>query len=189
MGRPKHLLSAGGCTWLERTVGLLQQVTERTVIVGAGAVPDTLAHLPRLPDAPDAEGPMAGMLAAMRWAPRASWLIAACDLPDLSLVALHWLLGTRAPGVWATVPIHPDSERLEPLLAHYDFRARALLAQAAAEGNFCPLRITSHPSVASRRVPIDLAGAWWNANSETELSTRIQVSAYSGHPSRKETCQ
>ena len=122
LGQPKHLLEhPAGQTWLERTVGLLQQLTEQVIIVGAGELPHSLAGHMRLSDVPDADGPLAGILAAMRWAPRVSWLLAACDLPNLSLSALRWLLSTRAPGVWATLPRLSSQSAIEPLLAHYDF--------------------------------------------------------------------
>ena len=136
MGRPKHLLRKSGKTWLQRTVESLLPLTERVVVLGKGAVPDGLKCLVRLDDVPDAEGPMAGLLSAMRWAPRASWLVAACDLPDLMPEAMTWLLNTRRPGAWATVPM--VSGRPQPLLAHYDFRARCLLEDMAAVGGSAP---------------------------------------------------
>ena len=42
MGRPKHLIEAGGCSWLERTVTLLGHCVEQVVIAGPGDVPATL---------------------------------------------------------------------------------------------------------------------------------------------------
>src|SRR3972149_4034102 len=107
MGTPKHLLPcADGTrqTWLHRTVSLLQKVCQKVVLAGAGTVPDDLQQLPHMVDAMETEGPMAGLLAAMRWAPRASWLLTACDLPNLSCDALKWLAAQRRPGVWAVLP-------------------------------------------------------------------------------------
>ena len=165
MGTPKHLLLDGEVTWLERTVELLRQVSAGVIISGAGDVPGPLEGYVRLPDAPDAQGPMAGLLAAMRWAPRASWLVAACDLPQLSRDALEWLLSTRAPGVWATVPRRAGSPGAEPLLAHYDFRCRAALEQLAGSGTFRLSDIAGHSKVISPQVPAHLADAWRNVNS------------------------
>jgi len=164
MGAPKHLLESGGRTWLERTVEALRPLVERIIIAGAGDMPDALADVTRLPDVPDAEGPMAGILAAMRWAPWASWLVAACDLPNLSAEALEWLLATRAAGVWATVPHLTGARGVEPLLAHYDFRAGAILERLAAEGRFAPSLVAEHPKVAAPTPPSHLAPAWDNVN-------------------------
>jgi molybdopterin-guanine dinucleotide biosynthesis protein MobB len=164
MGRPKHLLQSGGRTWLERTVEVLRPAVERVVIAGAGDLPDALAGAMRLPDAPGIEGPMAGLLAAMRWAPWATWVASACDLPNLSAEAVGWLLSTRAPGVWATLPRLPGKGGVEPLLAHYDFRARAILERLAAEGRFAPRLAAEHPKVATPAPPPPLANAWINVN-------------------------
>jgi len=169
MGRPKHLLQSGGRTWLERTVEVLCPAVERIVIAGAGDVPDALAGAMRLPDAPGIEGPMAGLLAAMRWAPWATWLAAACDLPNLSADAVRWLLSTRAPGVWATLPRRGEGSGVEPLLAHYDFRARAILERLASEGRFAPSLAAEHPKVATLTPPSYLAPAWKNLNTPDDL--------------------
>jgi len=169
MGRPKHLLKSGGRTWLERTVEILRPAVEHIVIAGAGELPDALAGVTRLPDVPDAEGPMAGILAAMRWAPWATWLVAACDLPNLRPEALEWLLATRAAGVWATVPRFPGARGVEPLLAHYDFRAGAILERLAADGRFSPSLVAEHPKVAAPTPPSHLAPAWDNVNAPGDL--------------------
>jgi molybdopterin-guanine dinucleotide biosynthesis protein MobB len=169
MGRPKHLLRKDGGTWLERTVGLLRSKAQTVAVIGEGALPETLGDLVRLADAPDARGPMAGILAAMRWAPRASWLVAACDLPALSGEALDWLLATRAPGRWATLPRLEAAGRVEPLLAHYDFRARALLEELAAGGNFRLQDLSQARAVYTPSPPAGLAEAWRNVNTPEDL--------------------
>ncbi len=61
MGSPKHLLQLGEKTWLEHTVSVLDQASLETVLVGRGDIPASLQVRRRLPDAPDATGPMAGM--------------------------------------------------------------------------------------------------------------------------------
>jgi molybdopterin-guanine dinucleotide biosynthesis protein MobB len=169
MGAPKHLLRSAGRTWIERIVEVLRPAVEHIVIAGTGDVPDALAGVTRLPDVPDAEGPMAGILAAMRWAPWATWLVAACDLPNLSAEALEWLLATRAAGVWATVPLLAGARGVEPLLAHYDFRAGAILERLAAAGRFAPSRAAEHPKVAALAPPSHLAPAWDNVNTPGDL--------------------
>ena len=170
MGTPKHLLPKGGKTWLETTAELMSHHCRQTVISGTGDVPDSLAACPRLPDVPNAAGPMSGILAAMRWAPHASCLVAACDLPDMTEEALSWLLSTRTPGVWATVPRLPGSDRSEPLLAHYDFRSRRLFEDLALRGSFRLGAIASYPKVASPVVPPHLASSWHNVNAPGDLS-------------------
>ena len=53
MGEPKHLLRAGGQTWLEQTVATVGPHVAAVVLLGRGAVPAALADLPRLPDVPE----------------------------------------------------------------------------------------------------------------------------------------
>ena len=172
MGRPKHLLRDGGKTWLERTVESLAPVTERVVLAGSGTVPESLAPLTRLPDVPDAEGPVAGILACMRWAPWVTWLVAACDLPDLAPEALEWLLSTRRPGVWATLPRRTAGGPPESLLAHYDFRARAVLEDLVAAGRLAPSAAADHGKVVTPQVPRHLARAWAGVNTGPDLARR-----------------
>ena len=170
MGKAKHLLRRDGRTWLEHTVELLGQVCERVVISGSGEIPDELVDHPRLADTPDAQGPMAGLLSAMRWASQVSWLVAACDLPQMSLDALHWLLASRAPGVWATLPNLAGVSGVEPLLAHYDFRSRLLLEHLVAQGEFSISSLATHPKVISPAPPDKLSPAWHNINTLDELN-------------------
>ena len=169
MGTPKHLLQADGQTWVERTTALLRQTTCRVVLAGNGHVPASLAGQVQLADAPDVAGPMAGMLAAMRWAPRANWLMAACDLPLLSVDALEWLLAARRPGTWALLPRLDRSPGVEPLLAYYDFRARRLLEGVARRGSRRPADIIDNETVFCPPVPQALAGAWRNINTRDQL--------------------
>ncbi|MCG3179785.1 MAG: Molybdenum cofactor guanylyltransferase [Phycisphaerae bacterium] len=169
MGRPKHLIERDGRTWLARTVDVLRPLACEVVIVGRGDLPQSHAHLPRLPDAPGVAGPMAGVLAAMRWAPRSSWLVVACDHPDLSPSAVEWLLSTREPGVWATVPQAADGH-VEPLLAHYDFRARPIIEELARRGRSALRRVSEHPKARVIPPPPSLADAWADANTPADLA-------------------
>ena len=169
MGAAKHLLKSDGRTWLERTVEQLQGAAVETILLGRGEVPVSLAGMKRLADVPDASGPLAGILSAMRWAPRASWLIAACDLPLLSRAAVDWLLGCRRPGVWAVLPQLSGRPHLETLFSHYDFRARPPLEHLAAAGNFRMADLIHSAPVATPTPPPDLASAWANVNSPGDL--------------------
>lgn len=171
MGRPKHLLEYGGRTWLEHTIERVGSVAERVVIVGRGEIPAHLSSYTRLPDIPDVHGPMAGMLAAMRWTPDVSWLMCACDMPQISADALHWLLESRAPGVWATMPDLFDNGHVEPLLAHYDSRAHALFEDLLSRQVYGPSALAPHPKIATPVPPPQLLSAWRNVNSEAELAT------------------
>ncbi|MFC1489656.1 molybdopterin-guanine dinucleotide biosynthesis protein B [Candidatus Latescibacterota bacterium] len=173
MGKPKHLIADDGETWLEKIAELLKPVTQKIVISGAGVVPEELSGITRIPDVPNIKGPMAGILSSMRWEPYSSWLVVSCDLPDLSKDALKWLLSTRKPGVWATLPRLSESDNVEPLLAHYDFRAHHLLEKLAFDGEFSPSHISYSSKVINTSPPEGLTAAWNNINTNEERISQI----------------
>ncbi|MBT3201141.1 MAG: molybdopterin-guanine dinucleotide biosynthesis protein B [Phycisphaerales bacterium] len=169
MGTPKHLIETGGKTWLARTIENMAQTVSQVVISGAGEVPPELSDYIRLPDAPDARGPMSGLLSMMRWAPRASWLAAACDMPDATPEAFAWLASTRTPGKWATMPQLAGAKGVEPLLAYYNFRfANLIEAQSAAE-NHRLNDLAKNAEVSTPPVPTELTKSWRNANSPQDI--------------------
>ncbi|MDO9041863.1 MAG: molybdopterin-guanine dinucleotide biosynthesis protein B [Desulfocapsaceae bacterium] len=180
MGRPKHLLekeeSTAGSTWLEHTVGLLQPLIGKQIALsGGGLVPDSLAHLPRLPDIPEARGPLTGVLAAMRWQPAVSWLLIACDMPDISTEALTWLLAQRQPGYWGTVPRLQENGYVEPLLAHYDYRCGPLFEELLTSGSLRIGQIARQSKVDTPLVPEQIRSSWHNINTPQELARSRQV--------------
>jgi len=161
MGRPKHLLLKDGQTWLQRTASLLTTVSKQVVVAGGGELGD--CPLPRLPDVWGCRGPLAGILAVMRWQPWATVLVTACDLPELTAEALSWLLRQRRPGAWAVLP--KLEEYHQPLLALYDFRMRPALEDMAQAGIYRMSRLLDRSGVRVVSPPTELRGAWRNVNS------------------------
>ena len=168
MGTPKHLLRAGQRTFLEHVVAALEPCVSRLVLLGSGEVPEQCRHLTRLADPPGLAGPLAGMLAAMRWNRDVAWLIAACDLPLIRPEAVTWLLEQRAPGRVAVLPRVGDKGP-EPLLALYEPPARQLLEKLAATGRHAPHSIGEHDAVFTPTPPPELVSAWRNVNTPSEL--------------------
>ena len=158
MGTPKALLEIDGETLLERTARILSARAEGVVLLGDGPVPPGL-DLPRLPDPAGLAGPLAGILAALRSAPGAAWIVTACDQPGLSLEAVDWLLAQRTADAWAVLP-RVDERGVEPLLALYEPRALELAEALVAGGRLSPSRLARDPKCATPRVPARLAAAW-----------------------------
>ncbi|MDR2550704.1 MAG: molybdenum cofactor guanylyltransferase [Desulfobulbus sp.] len=169
MGRPKHLLQRGDRTWIERTVTLLRLCVDRVIIAGAGSLPPSLVGVPRVDDVFGLEGPLTGVLAAFRRYPDVSWLVAACDLPDLEEDALRWLLASRAPGVLAILPDLAGDGRVEPLLAYYDRQCRPLLETIASTGQRRMQWLRQMAGVITPQPPIALRPSWRNVNTPQEL--------------------
>jgi len=168
MGWPKQLLEYEGKSFLERVLAALAPFGERVVLLGDGPVPEACGGYPRLPDPPGLGGPLAGILAAMRWDPGATWVVAGCDQPLIEPDAIAWLLDQRAPGKWAVLP-RVGEGGVEPLLAIYDARARRILESLAAGGCLAPSALASHPRTLSPSPPAELAEAWRDFNTREEL--------------------
>ena len=180
MGAPKHLLRHRGATLAELAVAALAAHTEGVVLLGGGAVPDSLGGLPRLADAAldrAPAGPLAGMLAALRSKPEAAWLFAPCDLPEIASAAVAWLLSERRPGRWAVLPRVAADAPVEPLFALYEPPAHRLLEDLARSppSGRAPRRLAAHPRVAVVTVPPDLARCWAGANTFAELAALRQA--------------
>lgn len=200
MGTPKQLLGWRGSTLAELAVAALAPHVGEVVLLGGGPVPDPLAGLTRLADSelppaarhpgsgargavtaptrrargraadPTSPGPLAGMLAALRWRPGAAWVFAPCDLPEIRPEAVAWLLGERRPERWAVVPRPASGGPVEPLLALYEPAALALIENLVSEGHRAPRRLAGHPRVAVVAPPPALAGCWRNVNTPDELA-------------------
>ncbi len=174
MGHPKHLITGkNGLTWLENTVQLLTPFTEQIVLSGAGDVPASLDSLLRLPDVPGVEGPLTGILAAMRWQPDACWLLIACDMPNISSAAIEWLLAQRAEGSWGIVPRLQEGGFVEPLLAVYEAQAKYYFEDLCSSGILRISMVARRSKIATPVVPVKLCHSWSNINTPDELSRSL----------------
>lgn len=154
---------------LERIVAAAGEVAREVVLVGEAPLPaGELSAMPRIQDAPGVEGPLGGLLAALRWRPRTSWIVISCDAPFLSAAALRWLLAQAKPGDIAVVPHLDAPERPEPLIALYTPRALSLIEPAARAGERSIRRILAGMKIHSPRVPKKLRSAFANVNTPEE---------------------
>ena len=170
MGRPKHLITTPtGETWLERVVAILHTRLAGVAISGVGDIPENIGQPVRLADVPEGQGPLTGIASAMRWRPDVNWLVVACDMPGVTVEAIDWLLGTRIPGRWASVPRLPGKERGEPLFALYGPPCGPLFERMLAEGSYAIQGICRSSRVDLVEIPEDLKFAWSNVNTPEEL--------------------
>jgi molybdenum cofactor guanylyltransferase len=187
MGRPKQWLQVGGETLLARIAAAVAAAGPLALLggdvmrgpegegVAAPRGPTNAASLDlgpaatavRVIDAPNVRGPLAGILAALRWDP-VSWLVASCDLPRLSADAVGWLLAARRPGRWAVLP--RVGGIVQPLLAVYEPQALPLLEALAIDSAPSPSRLEGHPHVATPEPPRELVDCWRGVNTPQELA-------------------
>jgi molybdopterin-guanine dinucleotide biosynthesis protein A len=173
MSTPKQLLSHGGVPLAAVAVEAMRPHVKQVVLAGSGPVPNELGDLHRLPDPPDVSGPLAGVLAAMRWAPESAWVVAACDMPRISCEAVLWLIHQRRPGTWGVLPRSGEG-RIEPLLAVYEPRARSSLEDQASAGRWGLRHLAESPRIRCPKLPAELAGAWVNVNTPDEMSRLLR---------------
>jgi molybdopterin-guanine dinucleotide biosynthesis protein A len=132
MGTDKVQLEIAGQPLWNRQLGLLQSLGG-PVAVASGTRPKWLPEgVPWLPDIAGAKGPLAGLLAAVRWAREASashLLALAVDLPCMEASVLRALLGACQPkqGVTPVVKHH-----FEPLATIYPVEAEPVLQTAVS---------------------------------------------------------
>lgn len=170
MGRAKHLIRRNGATWVERAVEVLSSKVAQVVISGEGVLPSSLSHLQRVKDAEGLAGPLAGILALLRWRSDVAWLVVACDLPLMNEAALQWLLDQRGIGRRAILPDLEGRGRVEPLLAYYDFRCRGAVESIAAQGSLRINRLRDAEGIFTPQPPVALRQCWCNVNTPRELA-------------------
>jgi molybdopterin-guanine dinucleotide biosynthesis protein A len=143
MGRDKALLARAGETQLGYVVRLLQQQLQQVFV---SARPEQAAETERARYAQIVDrytdlGPVAGILSSMDSAPGASWLVVACDLPNLDAATIRHLLEQRS----LTQPFTAYRSSLdgmpEPLCAVYSPSARPIMDEFVAAGLHCPRKM------------------------------------------------
>ena len=170
LGTPKQLLRHAGLSLVERAVAALEPHVSSVVLLGWGRVPPSCEALSRLSDVPGLAGPLAGILAAMRWSHGSAWLFCPCDLPLVTPAAVEWLIGQRAPGRWTVIP-RVTRAGVEPLFALYEPQARGVLEAMAAGGVLAPRLVAAHPKSFVPKPPRRLWPCWRNLNSPEDLAS------------------
>lgn len=173
MGCPKHLLQhESGETWLQRALATLTPFVDKTFVSGTGELPAALGTVARVEDLPGLQGPLAGIGALFRHRPFSSWLVMACDLPDLEPAALDWLLNQRQGRVRALLPHNPVTGRSEPLLAWYDYRSGPLIEDLIAEGERRISALGNHELTGAPSIPAELTASWRNVNYPDDVGSK-----------------
>jgi molybdopterin-guanine dinucleotide biosynthesis protein A len=108
----------------------------------------------------------------MRWQRGVSWLVMACDQPDVQPESLDWLLAQRQPGIRAVLPDLLGNGRLEPLLAWYDFRCRPQLETIAASGSLRISRLAHQAGIRHFQPPEHLHSSWRNVNTPDQVTRK-----------------
>jgi len=133
MGREKALLPLSGGTLGEKVARAVQGAAGSAVLVGNPDLAGTIGF-PGIPDLYPGEGPLGGILTALRHT-SADWnLITACDMPELTHEFLSTLLAEAARTGAAVLMPCPQGGLPEPLCAVYHHSARGPAEAAFSNG-------------------------------------------------------
>lgn len=143
MGRDKALLERDGRTQLDYSVELLRRHVERVFV---SLRPDQTDDAERgrfeqIADRYSDIGPVAGILSAMDAFPEVSWLVLACDLPNVDDRTIEFLLRERSASQPFTAYRSHYDDLPEPLCAIYRPEARTVIDGFVADGIICPRKI------------------------------------------------
>lgn len=143
MGRDKALLRRGGATQLERAVELLGRHAERVFVSTRPDQADDAERrrFPQIVDRYDEIGPVAGILSALESHPEVSWVVLACDLPNIDDTTIAFLLDHRAESQPFTAFVSSHDGLPEPLCALYRPAALPIVRRFVEAGTICPRKI------------------------------------------------
>lgn len=121
MGRDKALLDFHG---VPQWMYLRHMLTQLCDEVWLSVTPETdltpYSDALLLVDGTDHEGPLNGILTALRSKSDCAWLVVACDMPNINASVLHHLIKQRSPTSLATAYAHAATGYPEPMPAIWE---------------------------------------------------------------------
>jgi len=169
MGSDKAALVSGGETQLGRAVKLLGGHVSRVFVsTSASQANDPVRRdFDQIVDRYEDIGPVAGILSAMDMDPQVSWLVLACDLPNIDAGTIGYLLENASADHHATAFRSVVDDMPEPLCAIYRPASRAIIDSFVKDGFNCPRKILINSSTCLLTQPNP--GALHNINTPEDL--------------------
>jgi len=142
MGKDKALLEFHGKPQIEHLFELLQKYCKK-VFLSKRTDQKAYKNLPFINDSHEFsnQGPLGGILSAMKQHPGANWLVMACDLPFVTQETIQTLLTLRDPQKIATAFISTQDALPEPLCAIWEGHGFNSILKLFNEGIHCPRKI------------------------------------------------
>ena len=168
MGADKARLTVDGTALFDRVIAALRASGAREILaIGDERVGLDSVAVRWVPDDEPGEGPLGGVLSALRQASQDMVVVLACDLPDVDPAAVREIVSALNdyPAALAAIPVHDG--RLEVLHAAYRRGAAVELSRSFAAGErslrravgyltLCHPRISSGATFADIDTPDDL---------------------------------
>ncbi len=170
MGSDKALLKRGGETQLSRAVSLLESHVDRVFVSARAdqAGDPERSKFEQIVDQYEELGPVAGILSALDAHRDVSWLVLACDLPNIDGATIAYLIENASPDDPVTAFESVVDGLPEPLCAIYRPESRALIKAFVEKGMICPRKmlVNSDTHLLTQPSP----GALHNINAPEDLA-------------------
>lgn len=177
MGQDKALLMREGQSQLRYVASLLDAVTEMVFVSARSEQQDDpeRSRFPTIVDRYTNIGPVAGILSAMDEHPDADWLVVACDLPNIDLDTLNFLIEHRSEEHPFTAFKSSFDGLPEPLCAVYAAHSGDLIRKFVDDGIVCPRKmlINSDTRLLQQPNPVALN----NINTPDDLAESVLEAA------------
>ena len=173
MGSDKALLVRDGKSQLEHVAALLGDVCERVFVSTRQDQQDEpeRRRFEQIVDRYQDIGPVAGILSAMDEYPHVDWLVVACDLPNVDLQTLKFLLEHRSPNQPFTAFRSSHDDLPEPLCAVYRSGSAAQIRRFVDDSVVCPRKILIRSDTLLLEQPNP--AALDNVNTPDDLETSV----------------
>lgn len=170
MGSDKALLLQDGETQLSRAVSLLDRHVGRVFVSTRAEQADDAerSKFEQIIDRYDEIGPVAGILSALDSNDDVSWLVLACDLPNIDDVTIAYLLQQCSAEHPFTAYKSVHDGLPEPLCAIYRPDSRGVILGFVNDGIICPRKILINSDTHLLAQPNP--GALHNINSPEDLA-------------------
>ncbi len=177
MGRDKALLEHGEQSQLAWVAGLLGAVTARVFVSTRADQRDEpeRRRFAQIVDRYDGIGPVAGILTALEAHPSVSWLVVACDLPNVDRITLDYLIEHSSNSQPFTAYKSSHDGLPEPLCAVYRAGSEAIIRRFVSEGLVCPRKMLIRSD--TRLLDQPNPAALDNVNSPADLASSILEAA------------
>ena len=178
MGSDKAALVSDGETQLGRAVRLLENHLDEVFVSTRAdqAGDDVRRDFRQIVDRYEDLGPVAGILSAMDTHPDASWLVLACDLPQIDDATIGYLVDNVSATHVATAFVSVVDGLPEPLCAVYRPASKAIIERFVADGIKCPRKMLINSDTQLLEQPSP--GALHNINTPDDLDgTGITLSS------------
>lgn len=170
MGSDKALLLQEGETQLSRAVKLLEAHVDRVFVSTRAdqAGDPERGKYAQIVDRYEDLGPVAGILSALDSNQEVSWLVLACDLPNIDGATVAYLIEHCSSDHPVTAYESVVDGMPEPLCAIYRPESRALIMSFVEQGTVCPRKMLIDSDTHLLKQPSP--GALHNINAPEDLA-------------------